>query len=218
MKIQAFIRVALLAVLSLVFAGCAHFQPVDYAAFREHRPHSILVLPPLNHSTAVEGTYGYLSTATRPLAEMGYYVFPVAEIDEFLKANGMPTAGEMHQVPLNKVAEIIGADAVLYITLDKYGSKYQIINSATVVEASAKLVDTKTGLTLWQGNARAEEDSSSGSNNIIAALVAAAVTQVVNSSVDEAHNVSRSANTMLFTPKNRGLLLGPYHPDFEKDK
>lgn len=100
-------------------------------------------------------TYGYLSTGTRPLAEMGYYVFPVTEVDEPLKENGMPTAGEMHQVPLNKVSEIIGADAVLYIDVDNYGSKCQVINSATVVEASARLVDTKTGTTLWQGHAQA---------------------------------------------------------------
>ena len=209
---------ATLPAFSLFLAGCATQKPVDYSAFREHRPHSILVLPPINHSTAVEATYGYLSTVTMPLAEMGYYVFPVAEIDEFLKENGMPTAGEMQQVPLDKVGEIIGADAVLYVSVDKYGSKYQVINSKTVVEASAKLVDTKTGITLWEGHAHAEEDSSSGSNNIIAALVAAAVTQIINSSVDHAHVVSQSANYLLFTPKNRGLLYGPYHPEFEKEK
>jgi hypothetical protein len=217
MKLQTFIRVACLAALALVFTGCANVKPVDYTAFREHRPRSILVLPPLNRSTAVAGTYGYLSTVTMPLAEMGYYVFPVVEIDEFLKENGMPTAGEMHQIPLNKVSEIIGADAVLFITLENYGSKYQVINSATVVAASAKLVDTKTGLTLWEGSAQAQENSG-GSGNIIGDLVAAALTQAINSSTDEAHKVSRSANMILFTTKDRGLLYGPYHPEFEKEK
>jgi hypothetical protein len=216
MKTLPFLRITLLAIVSLVFAGCANTKPVNYAAFREHRPHSILVLPPLNHSTKVEGTYGYLSTVTMPLAEMGYYVFPVAEVDEILKENGMPTAGEMHQVPLNKVSEIIGADAVLYITLDQYGSKYQVINSATIVEASAKLVDTKTGMTLWEGHARAQENSG-GSSNIIADLIAAAVTQAVNSSTDEAHSVSREANAILFTTKGQGLLYGPYNPNFTKE-
>ena len=218
MKTLPFLRIAVLAVLALCFAGCKTEKPVDYSAFREHRPRSILVLPPLNNSTAVEGTYGYLSTVTKPLAEMGYYVFPVAEVDEFLKENGMPTAGEMHQVPLNKVSEILGADAVLYITLDKYGSKYQVINSATTVEVSAKLVDTKTGVMLWEGHAIAEEDSSSGQNSIIGALIAAAVTQVVNSKTDEAHDVSREANYDLFTTKNHGLLYGPYNPEFLKEK
>ena len=90
MKTPLILRAATFAALLLVVVGCANTKPVDYTAFREHRPKSILVLPPLNQSTVVEGTYGYLSTVSRPLAEMGYYVFPVAEVDEFLKETGCP--------------------------------------------------------------------------------------------------------------------------------
>src|SRR5277367_2093834 len=106
-----------LAMAGSFFAGCATTPPFDYTNFRAHRPRSILVLPPLNNSTDVRGTYGYLSTVTRPLAELGYYVFPVAIVDQFLKENGLPSPGEMHQAPLDKLGKIFGADAVLYITL-----------------------------------------------------------------------------------------------------
>ena len=201
------------AVLALVLTGCAT-QPYDYTNFRQHPPRSILVLPPLNESTAVEGTYGYLSTVTWPLAEMGYYVYPVAVIDQFLKENGMPTAGEMHQVPLNKVAEIVGADAVLYATLKQYGTKYQVINSATTVQVKARLVDTRTGLLLWEGEGMAQQNSASG--NILADLITAAISQAVNASTDAAHPVCYLANARLFTPKGQGLLYGPYHPAYNK--
>jgi len=211
------LRVWCCLTVALVVAGCATAPPPDYTNFRAHRPRSILVLPPINESTAVEATYGYLSTVTFPLAEMGYYVFPVAEVDQFLKENGMPTAGEMHQIPLNKVHEIIGADAVLFTTLEQYGSKYQVINSKTEVRVRGKLVDTRTGTTLWEGIGVGREDSG-GSGNIIADLVAAAVTQAVNSSTDAAHGVSRMANANLLTLKNRGILYGPYHPEYEKEK
>jgi hypothetical protein len=40
--------------------------------------------------------YIYLSTLTKPLAEKGYYVLPVAVIDQFLKENGLPTPAEMN--------------------------------------------------------------------------------------------------------------------------
>src|SRR5436853_4068282 len=99
-------RLAVLLASGLVLAGCQTVKPYDYTNFRAHPPRSILVLPPLNESTAVEGTYGYLSTVTQPIAERGYYVFPVEVVDQYLKQNGMPTAGEMHQVPLNKVVDI----------------------------------------------------------------------------------------------------------------
>jgi Putative lipoprotein GNA1162-like len=77
--------------VAVVLTGCA-VKPYDYTNFRLHPPRSILVLPPLNESTAVEATWGYLSTVTQPLAERGFYVFPVAVIDQFLKENGLPTA------------------------------------------------------------------------------------------------------------------------------
>src|SRR5262249_40129197 len=98
---------------SLLLSGCETLrrpQPYDYTNFRAHPPRSILVLPPLNESTTIEGTYGYLSTVTRPIAERGYYVFPVAVTDQFMKDNGLPTAGEMQDAPLAKFAEVIGAD------------------------------------------------------------------------------------------------------------
>jgi len=205
------------AVLAVVGAGCKTAPPYDYTNFRQHHPHSILVLPPLNESTAVAATYGYLSTVTMPLAEMGYYVYPVAVIDQFLKENGMPTAGEMHQMPLQKVDEIIGADAVLYVTVVQYGTKYQVINSASIVRAKAKLVDVKTGLVLWEGAGGAEE-SSGGSGNIIGDLISAALTQVINSSTDRAHKIAPMANVNLLAIKDHGLLYGPRHPQFEKQK
>jgi hypothetical protein len=205
-----------IAVLIMLISGCAA-PPKDYTNFRQHRPRSLVVLPPLNESTAVTATYSYLSTITRPLAEMGYYVFPVAVVDQFLKENGMPSAGEMHQVPLNKVYEILGADAVLYVTLIQYGTKYQVINSRTAVMLKGKLVDTRTGLTLWEGTGGAEQNSG-GSGNAIADLVAAAVTQVVNSKTDSAHNVCPAANRDLLAIKNRGILYGPYHPKYLEEE
>jgi len=200
----------------LALTGCVTNKPYDYTNLRAHPPRSILVLPPINQSTDVRGTYSYLSTVTRPLAEMGYYVFPVAEVDELMKENGLPTAGEMRTAPLDKIGEIIGADSVLYVTLTKYGSKYEVISSVTTVAVNAKLVDVKTGLTLWEGTTVAQQSSSDSSGNIFAALITAAVTQIVNSATDPAHDVSSMANYQLFTPKDHGLIYGPYFPEDKK--
>jgi hypothetical protein len=208
-------RIVLAAFIPLILAGCAA-TPYDYTNFRAYRPRSIVVLPPLNESTSIEATWGYFSTVTRPLAERGYYVFPIAVVDQFLKENGLPTAGEMHQVPLDKVREILGADAVLFITVEQYGTKYQVLNSATIVAARAKLVDTRSGTLLWEGRRVVQQNSSGGQSNLIAMLITAAVSQMINSSVDAAHGVSRTTNVMLFNVKDQGLLPGPYHPEYLK--
>ena len=62
----------------ILLEGCR--APHDYSAYLDHMPRSILVLPPLNNSLEPVAPYIYLSTVTRPLAERGYYVFPVAVI------------------------------------------------------------------------------------------------------------------------------------------
>lgn len=210
MTMQKIFRITFALTAIAILAGCAT-QPYDYTNFREHPPRSILVLPPLNETPAVEGTYSYLSTVTRPLAEHGYYVFPVAVVDQFFKENGMPTAGEMHQVSPRKIGEIMGADAVMYVTLKEYGAKYQVVSSVPTVSASAKLVDTRTEILLWSGTVFLQQ-SSQGSGNILVDMVAAAVSQAINTSTDSAHALCGPANAMLFTRKGQGLLYGPYHP------
>ena len=191
--------------------GCETVQ-YDYTNFNEHPPTSILVLPPLNESTDVKGTYGYLSTCTMPLAEHGYYVFPVAVIDSFFKENGMPSAAEMHQAPLDKIDEIFGADAVLYITLQNYGTEYHLISSTTEVRALAELIDVKTGVLLWDGTVYAQQSSGDGGGGLVGALVSAVVSQVINQTTDHAHTVSSLANQQ-FRANNSGLLPGPYLPE-----
>ncbi len=202
-------------VLLFGLVGC-QTVPKDYTLFHDYQPRSVLVLPPLNESVDESATYGYLSTVSQPLGEMGYYVYPVAVIDQFLKENGMPTPGEMHQVPLDKISEIIGADAVLYIVIREYGNKYQILSSKAVVSVSARLVDVKSGVEIWSQDTRLESASNNGGGGLAGMLVGALVDQVLNSTLDAPHNLSRLVNTTLISTPNQGLLYGPNHPEFSE--
>ena len=208
-------RIALFAALAGLFlSGCAATS-FDYTNYRAFPPRSILVLPPINEGTDIRGTYGYLSTVTRPLAELGYYVYPVVLVDQFFKENGMPTPGEMVQAPLGKIREIIGADAVLYVTLRQYGTRYQVIASTTAVVAVARLLDTRTGTLLWEGTLAAEQGSGS-SGNIFADLIGAALTQAIGYSTDQARGLAEQANAQLAV-EGRGLLHGPYSPKYGQE-
>jgi len=73
--------------LVLLSAGCATPAPHDYTAYKQSRPASILVLPPVNQTTDIKASIGMLSQMTEPLAEAGYYVFPVAVVSETFKHN-----------------------------------------------------------------------------------------------------------------------------------
>ena len=206
----------LVCTVLILVNGCAPSKR-DYSVYRAHLPKSVLVLPPLNQSVAVNAPYGYLSTISRPLAECGYYVFPVAVIDAFLKENGLPTPGEMHAISLAKIHEVFGADAVLYVTIEGYGQKYQVLSSTTVVKAHAALVDVATGTTLWEGRSQAVQGSGSAGGGIIGMLVTAAVSQIAASASDNAHALAVQANTQMIFDANSGLLFGLYNPEYKTD-
>jgi hypothetical protein len=203
----------------LLFAigGCAT-APVsfDYSSFRNHRPRSILVLPPLNQTTDVNAPYTYFSTITRPLAECGYYVFPVAVVDAYMQENGLPSPEEMQGVELKKIREIIGADAVLYVTIEEWGQKYIVIQSVTTIKAKAQLIDTVSGDIIWKGT-QAVSQGSGGGGDPIAMLINAAVTQVINKMADFTHDLSRAANNSMVYDAKQGFLAGPYLPPQEND-
>ena len=199
------------ALLIALLSGCKlTTEPYDYTAFNHHKPRSILVIPPQNNSLEPNAPYTYISTITRPLAEKGYYVFPVAVIDALLKENGLPTPAEMNAIPLDKIDQHIGADAVLYVTLTDWGQQYEIISSKTIVKGHMKLVAVKTGATLWHAPIYAIETSDSGGNGLIGALVNAAVAQVIGDLQDNTPTLARQANYRAINSTQRGLPKGPY--------
>jgi hypothetical protein len=209
-------RALLLAAAAAALAACESTPPFDYTLFHQHQPRSILVLPPLDNTPEVEAAYAYLSTVTRPLAERGYYVFPVAVVDRMLRDNGLPGPGEMHAVPLTRLGEVFGADAVLYITLSDWGTSYRVLDSATEVTASARLVDVASGVEIWHGQNSAVYSSSSGQSDILGMLIGAVVNQVMTSVSDPSLDVARDCNAGLFCREDHGLLYGPYNKEYGK--
>ncbi|MDY0273108.1 MAG: DUF799 domain-containing protein [Advenella sp.] len=216
---MGFITKALASVvLASVATGCAVQQPYDYTAFKESNPRSILVLPPANSSPDVLASESVFSQVTRPLAESGYYVFPVAMVSETFKANGITDPDETHLVNLNKLNEIFGPDAVLYLTVEDYGTSYQVIQSDSRVTVQAKLIDAKTGKHLWEGSATASStEQSSSSANPIALLLQAAINQIINTTTNRSHSIAQISNhRLLHASSPNGLLYGPRSEHYGK--
>ena len=215
------VRSSCLAIVTALLAtGCATQQPYDYTAFKQSRPASILVLPPLNNSPDVAATYSMLSQVTLPLAESGYYVFPVSLVDETFRQNGLNNPAEMHSVPPGKLREIFGADTALYIEIKQYGTVYTVITSESRVTASARLVDLKTDQVIWQGSATASSaEGRSSSGGIVGLLVQAVVNQIVDNAVNRSHQVAGvTSYRLLAAGMPNGILYGPRSPQYEKDR
>lgn len=216
------IRFSAALALAVMLTGCATTPTaMDYTAFKQSNPKSILVLPPINHTTEIIAPYGVLANVTVPLAEAGYYVFPVALVDETFKNNGLTVAEDIHAVSAKKLHEIFGADAVMYIEVQEYGTSYNILASDTVVAVHAKLVDNKTNEILWQGSARAASSEQNNNNGfgVVGMLVEAAVTQILETALDTGYEIAGTASGRLLSPEARnGLLYGPRSPKHGKEK
>lgn len=197
----------------LLLVGCASGPTTvyDYSKLKEENPLSILVLPPLNESLDVDASYSFLSQVTYPLAESGYYVFPVAVVNDVFRHNGMTEPGEIHGIAPEKLRDIFAADAVVYLKITEYGTSYKVLSSDTRVSAEARLVSLKTGEELWQGAASASTAEQQNNNsNLVAMLVIAVIDQVANTINNKGHQIAgiTSARLLHAGGANR-LLHGP---------
>jgi hypothetical protein len=211
-------KIGFLAALITLLAGCAANKPYDYSEFRKSDPKSILILPPKNMSPDVKATYSFYSHTQRPVAEGGFYVFPVSLVDETFKNNGLTVADDIHNVDLAKLREIFGTDAVLYIEIKNYGTRYLVISSASIVTAEAKLVDAKSGSIIWQGIASASsEEGNNNQGGLAVLLVTALIKQVMGTVLDQSHQIANiTSNRLLSSTMPNGILHGPRSPLYKK--
>jgi len=200
------------SVLWLTACATTQQELPDYSALERNRPHSLLVLPPLNSSVDPHALPAVLAASVQPLAELGYYVVPVANMMEVFQHNGMQEAQDIHAIAPNKLREIFGADAALYLTIDTYGSRYVVLDSVTEVGADAKLINLRSGDVLWQGRVDHAIGQNNNNNGLLGMLVGALVGQIANTVSDSAWPASQQAMTVLFR-NQRGLPSGPRRAD-----
>jgi hypothetical protein len=204
--------------LGLSLIGCASYITKEEFApkmYSEH-PVSILVLPPINNSTAADAKDYYTTTVAEPLSNSDYYVFPIEVVYDVLQQEGMYDTETMLDVPVEKFYEYFGADAVLYVSINKWNTEYFITSGSVTVQADCKLISTHTGDTIWFYNEEVSVNTS-GSNGGAGGLVgfiAQVVTTAIQTAVQDYVPVARDVNKKIF----KAIPLGKYSPRFNKDQ
>ena len=91
MKNKIIYPILLVVTVSLLFTGCAKHvtKGEKFPLMYEEKPVTILVLPPMNHSTAADAKEYYSTTIAEPLSLSGYYVYPIEVTSEMLKMEGI---------------------------------------------------------------------------------------------------------------------------------
>jgi hypothetical protein len=153
-----------------------------------------------------------MAQAVYPLSEAGYYVMPVALVNETLRLNGVQTPQDAQQISVQRLRQVFGADAALYMDIRSYGSVYRVISADSVVTVDARLVDLRDGRTLWTGSASASSAEQRGQQQggLVGALLQAVIEQVASNFSDRNHQVAGiAARRLLGGFGARGLLPGP---------
>ena len=114
--------------------------------------HLLVPVPPINKSVDVNAPDYFMATIAEPLAERGYYVFPVNMVKQVLSDDGLSDANLVHRADPRRLGELFGADAVMYISIVRWDAKYAIISTTVTVELTYVIKSTHTGAELWKNH------------------------------------------------------------------
>ncbi len=213
-------RPLLVVVLALIVSGCATTRvDKDYSAWAAADPRSILIVPVVNNTVDVDAAAYFLSTIPIPVAERGYYVFPVNMVKRVLEDDGLADASLVHQADPMRLCKLFGSDAVLYITIQRWDAQYLVVNTTVTVELASAVKDGKTGDTLWKHHEPMKYSSGSGGGGSgLGALLAAIVDAAITKAAPNYMPLARRANDSAMVYPGPGFPAGPFRPEYRRDR
>jgi hypothetical protein len=202
-----------LFVIAAVFlTGCAATAPKkDLSAFEAAAPRSILVVPSVNKSLDVDAPNYLLSTLPVPLAEKGYYVFPVHTTKTILEQEGFYESDQVHAQPPEVLAKMFGADSILYVRINRWDAQYAFITTTVTVDFDYRIVN-KDGAELWKANKKLVYQPQNNNNaaSPLAALISAAINAAATRAAPNYMPLAKQANSQVFSLPPDAIPDGPY--------
>lgn len=205
----------LLPLLTVFLTGCVATAPKkDLSSFQAAAPRSILVVPTVNKSLDVDAPNYLLSTLPVPLAEKGFYVFPVHTIKTVLEQEGFYEGDQIHAQPPEALAGMFGADSILYVRINRWDARYAFITTTVTVDFDYRIV-YKDGAELWQANQKMvyQPQNNNNAGSPMAALVAAAINAAVTRAAPNFMPLAKQANNEVFITGPNAIPNGPYRLD-----
>lgn len=201
-------RLILCGLLLLALSGCAtNKAKPDHSQFYAANIRSLLVVPIVNQSLDVDAPNYMLSTLTVPLAEQGYYVFPVNTVKQVLEQEGFYEAEVVHAQDSVALANLFGADAILYVTINRWDAQYAVFSTVVTVDFSYRIV-TAQGQEIWkaQKQMQYQPQNNNSSGNLLADLIGAAIQAAVTRAKPNYMPLAQQTNAAVITT----IPPGPY--------
>ena len=210
-------RVFLCTLVSVFLMGCVT-QPTkkDMSAFQAAAPRSILVVPTINKSLDVDAPNYVLAALPVPIAEKGYYVFPVNTTKYVLEQEGYYEGERIHQQSTPTLAKLFDADAVLYVSINRWDAQFALLTTVVTVEFDYRLV-SKDGTELWKENKRMQyQPQNNNAGHPLATLIVAVVNAAVTRASPNYMPLTQQANQQVFILGPNAIPNGPYQSTASK--
>ncbi|MBF0463011.1 MAG: DUF799 family lipoprotein [Magnetococcales bacterium] len=209
-----------LLLVATVLSACGPTMTNKIAEFPhmydDRRPLSILILPPINKTTASDAKELYSTTTAVPITEHGYYFFPPAVVFDLMKQDGIFDTELLKDVPPQTFKQKFGADAILLVEITDWTTSYVILSGSVTVGIDMTLRSTSTGEDIWKRKIVEKVDTSGGNNSSggIAGLVVKLAVAAAQTASTDYVPIARMANAKAIG----GMPYGKYHPLFDKDR
>ena len=168
------------------------------AMYDDRKPLSVLVIPAINNSTAAEATDFFNVTITEPLSNVGYYTMPVEIVKDIFQKEGIVDSTMIKGLPTSIFKKNFGADAVLFVTINKWDKQYIVLAGSVSVSMDYVMLSTETSEVIWSYSATQTINTTAESSGFIMLdILSTAITTATTDYVPIAKQVNYQAFTAL---------------------
>lgn len=209
--------VLIISSLILLFSSCTVNKVLTkqeaYKSIYQKRPASILVMPPINRSTAVEAKAYFYTTLNTTIANHGYYVFPPMLAMEFLKRESAYDSELFIKKDLKKFRDYFGADLALFTIIHQWDKSS--LSSTVDVEIEYIIRSTINSEVVFRRKGLITVDTSVDVNGggVFGALASMALS-AINTATTKYVDVAKKCNSYSLYP----LPYGKFHNSYNLDK
>lgn len=184
-----------------------------YPKMYEEKPTSILIMPPINNTNAVEAKDYFYTSLAQPLSEKGYYVVSPFLAMNVLQEESAYDSEMFIDANLKPFNTIFGADVALFTIINKW-QKVTLANMISVdIEYILKSTTTNEVLFNRKGVINVDTSVNSGASGGLGALLDLALS-AVNTALTDKVIAARRCNVYVL----QDLPSGVYSPQFGLDK
>jgi hypothetical protein len=159
----------LLVVAGLALSACVQIPTIATNPASPIR--TLAVLPLVNNTNDVDAPKYVQDALAAALPKHYYIVKPNAEVAQVLKDRmGVTLGAQLDMATPQKLSEALGVDGLIYGAVDDFSHNVTGVYNVKRVRLRAKLVNGKTGETLWKNGAGAKAASGAGGLGSLASM------------------------------------------------